>query len=215
MKRIIMHWTGGAYKANAIDRNSYHIIFEGDGKMVLGKHPIAANEVIVKGQYAAHTFNCNTGSIGVSMACMGGAKENETNGIYPVTEAQFEAMCRSVAYLSKIHNIRITPETVLSHAEVEKTLKIKQKQKWDFTVLPFKPELKGATACGNYARARIKHYFDLNNVTKAAPTTTTAPVTKVVTQEPPTPIKVSPITPKVGWFGRLIGFIVSMLTRNR
>src|SRR5690606_37547642 len=35
-----------------------------------------------------------------------------------------------------------------------------QRGKWDFTVLPFKPQLKGAPACGDYARARVRFYMD-------------------------------------------------------
>ena len=31
LKRIIIHWTAGNYKANATDKKSYHYIVEGDG----------------------------------------------------------------------------------------------------------------------------------------------------------------------------------------
>lgn len=161
MKRIIMHWSAGGYKASELDKEHYHIIFEDDGKKVFGKYPIEANAAgkITKGKYAAHTLNCNTDSIGLSMACMAGAVEGKTNGNQPMTQAQFDAMCREAAFLCNKYGIVVSPKTVLSHAEVQTNLGIKQRGKWDFSVLPFKPELKGAKACGDYARAQIQGYM--------------------------------------------------------
>lgn len=164
MKRIIMHWSAGAYKASSLDKKHYHKIVEGDGKIVNGDIPIENNSAAYrkqnpKGAYAAHTLNCNTDSIGISMACMAGAVEGKTNGKNPMTQAQFESMCKLAAELCKKYKIPVTNKTVLSHAEVQTNLGIKQRGKWDFTVIPFKPELKGAAACGNYARDLIKSYM--------------------------------------------------------
>ena len=164
MKRIIMHWSAGAYKASSLDKKHYHKIVEGDGKVVNGDNSIESNSAEARkknpnGAYAAHTLNCNTDSIGVSMACMAGAVEGKTNGTHPMTQIQFESMCKLIAELCKKYGIPVTNKTVLSHAEVQTNLGIKQRGKWDFTVLPFKPELKGAAQCGNYARDLIKAYM--------------------------------------------------------
>ena len=158
MKRIICHWTGGPYKANSIDRKHYHFIFEDDGREVVGNHSVSANKRPRKGRYAAHTYRCNTGSIGLSVACMRGAKERNF-GRYPMTEIQFEAMCAKAAALCNQYDIPVTARTVLSHAEVQPTLKRRQRGKWDFTRLPFKGELKGHKACGDYMRERVSEYM--------------------------------------------------------
>lgn len=171
MKRIILHWTAGAHRANSVDRAAYHRIYEGDGKMIPGIHPIEANSSknapLRAGKYAAHTRSCNTDSIGLSLACMAGAVEGKTNGTHPMTEAQFDAMCKDAAKLCVQYGIAVTPSTVLSHAEVQGTLKIAQAGKWDYTVLAFKPELRGSKACGDYARQRIQAYIDASKKTCA------------------------------------------------
>lgn len=156
MKRIVCHWTAGAWKASALDRRHYHFIFEADGAEVRGEFSVAANRRPVKGKYAAHTLNCNTGSIGLSMACMAGAVENPFDpGRFPMTEAQWRAMVAKAAALCRQYSIPVTPTTVLSHAEVQSNLGIRQRGKWDFTRLPFAPELKGAKACGDRLRADV------------------------------------------------------------
>lgn len=157
MKRIICHWSAGGYKATAPDRKHYHYIFEGDGAEVRGNFAIEANRHPVKGKYAAHTLRCNSGSIGLSMACMRGAVERPLDyGPSPMTMAQWDAMCRKAAQLCLLYDIPVTAKTVLSHAEVQGNLGIKQRGKWDFTVLPFAPKLKGARACGDRLRADVQ-----------------------------------------------------------
>ncbi|MGF7055404.1 hypothetical protein GGC47_004615 [Bosea sp. OAE752] len=47
----------------------------------------------------------------------------------------------------------MTPKTVLSHAEVQGTLKIAQRGKWDIARLAFDPSAVGAKACGDTFRA--------------------------------------------------------------
>lgn len=140
MKRIIWHWTAGTHKANSVDKKSYHYIIEGDGTVVTGNHPVSANALgkrLVSGQYAAHTFNLNSGSIGVSLAAMAEAVESPFNaGQYPITAAQVAALVELTEKLGKVYNIPVSPTTMLSHAEVEKTLGVKQKNKWDITYLP-------------------------------------------------------------------------------
>lgn len=156
MKRIIMHWTAGGGRASAEDKAHYHRLVEYDGTIVLGKEDIADNIVTSDGDYAAHTLNLNAGSIGVSMCGMRGAVENPFDaGPSPVTEKQFRAFCIMVADLAREYSIPVTPETVLTHAEVQPNLGVKQRGKWDFTRLPFRDDLRGAKPVGDYFRATI------------------------------------------------------------
>lgn len=157
MKRIICHWTAGRNKASKLDRKHYHFIFEGDGSEVAGDLPVEANRAPIRGPYAAHTRNCNSDSIGLSMACMLGAKEGGPYGSHPMTFAQFDAMARKAAQLCRRYGIPVTPQTVLWHAEVQHNLGIAQRGKWDATVLPFNG-LKGRKECGDYLRQLVSLY---------------------------------------------------------
>lgn len=158
MKRIICHWTGGSYKVSDLDRKHYHFIFSGTGEEVAGIYPIKANLKLRGSGYAAHTYRCNTGSIGLSMACMGGAVENGGVGKYPMTEAQFEKMARKAAALCREYQIAVTPQTVLWHSEVQFNLGIKQRGKWDATILPFNG-MRGSEVCGDYLRSRVRFHM--------------------------------------------------------
>lgn len=137
MKRIILHWTAGTYRASGLDRQHYHFIVEGDGNVVEGVFPPEANISVRPGKYAAHTLNCNTSAIGVAVAAMAGASERPFDeGEYPITEDQIVVLVRLVAQLAKTYGITIARDTVLTHAEVQQTLGIRQRGKWDITWLP-------------------------------------------------------------------------------
>lgn len=156
MERIICHWTAGAHKANAKDRKSYHLIVEGDGNVVRGERSIADNVPPLRA-YAAHTRNANSYSIGVSLACMGGATESPfVPGKWPMTRAQYDRMVEIVAELAKRYKIAVTDKTVLWHSEVQQNLGIKQAGKWDATRLAFDPGVKGARACGDRLRRDVQ-----------------------------------------------------------
>lgn len=170
MKRVITHWTAGTHSASSLDKEHYHIIVEGDGNLVKGDHDIADNVSTSDDDYAAHTRRCNTGSIGISLACMGGneVKEDPFNaGPWPMTETQWDKMVEAVADLVTFYGISITPETVLSHAEVQGTLNIPQRGKWDFTRLAFDPSVSGAKACGDKLRADVETMLDVRSGTAA------------------------------------------------
>jgi hypothetical protein len=158
LKRVIAHWAVTKYKADTISKQHYHKIYEGDGTEVNGIFRPEANIVCVNGRYAAHTRGCNTGSVGVSCAAMFGAMSVDKPGSYPITEKQFDAMCAGIARLCAKYGIAVTPKTVLSHAEVETTLGIKQRGKWDIAVLPF-AGLKTAKTCGDEMRRRVSGYL--------------------------------------------------------
>lgn len=158
MERIIVHWTAGAHKASEFDRGHYHILIEDDGRLVRGIPTIAQNAApMKKGVGAHHTLNCNTGSIGVSLCCMGNAIESPFDaGNFPMTRAQWDALAPVLADLCKFYKISVTNKTVLSHAEVQVNLGIKQRQKWDISRLAFEPSIKGAKACGDIFRKQTR-----------------------------------------------------------
>ncbi|MEX2739901.1 N-acetylmuramoyl-L-alanine amidase [Rhizobium mongolense] len=156
MSRVILHWSAGAHKCSELDKEHYHIIVEGDGNVVRGDHTISDNVTSADGDYAAHTRNCNTGSIGVSMACMAGAIERPFNaGKFPMTETQWNRAMEVIAHLAGFYKIPVTEKTILSHAEVQPNLGIQQNGKWDVARLPFEPKTVGARACGDKMRAKV------------------------------------------------------------
>lgn len=156
MKRIILHWTAGAYTASTLDKKHYHFIVEGTGRVVAGNLPPAANED-TSTAYAAHTRNLNTGSIGVAVAAMHGAKESPFNaGKYPITERQVDALVKLIARLCADYGIAVTPETVLTHGEVEGSLGVAQRGKWDVNWLPGMTQAGHPSATGDLLRVKIK-----------------------------------------------------------
>lgn len=156
MKRIIVHWTAGTYKFDALDKKSYHFSIDGDGVVHAGNFTPEANENVGDGQYARHTRGTNQGSIGVSVCAMGGAVQKPLSyGKWPLKKLQWDALVRKVADLCKKYKIPVSKTTVLSHAEVQGTLGKPQLGKWDISVLPFDKSTVGATAVGNKLRAEV------------------------------------------------------------
>jgi hypothetical protein len=146
MERVIGHWSAGSYTVSEVDKEHYHIIVGGDLKLVRGENSIKSNVSTRDADgYAAHTLGCNTGSIGIAVACMANAVESPFNaGTYPMTEAQWLTLAAVAADCCRKYNIKVTPRTVLTHAEVEKTLGIRQRQKWDIAKAPWNPSLSSA-----------------------------------------------------------------------
>lgn len=157
MKRIHVHWTAGTHTANATDRKHYHVLVEGDGKLVRGNPSIKLNEAPLSTGSAAHTRSANTGAIGISMCCMSGAVERPFNpGRFPMTEVQWDVMVQAVADLAKRYDIAVTPKTVLTHAEVQPNLGIKQSGKWDVAILAFDPAFNTPKRVGDRLRTEVR-----------------------------------------------------------
>jgi len=215
MKRIICHWTAGAHKANDTDLDHYHFVFEGDGTARKGHYPISANAAPIRGKYAAHTYRCNTDSIGLSLACMTGAQPGK-HGRYPMTETQFLAMAKKAAELCKQYGIAVGPKTVLWHAEVSKNLGIAQRGKWDATELSFEPNVKGAAACGDFLRRQVRLFMDIPEQGAAMKVnlartfefpTPTAMELKAVRAALARQASPAPATPARGFWARLLGWL--------
>jgi hypothetical protein len=157
VKRVIFHWTAGGNTPSNLDKGHYHFLIDGAGNVHKGTHPVEANRKPVKGKYAAHTLNCNTGSIGVAVCAMAGAVERPFNaGSAPITPAQVKALAGLLRDLCAQYKIPVTRETVLSHAEVQPTLGIKQRGKWDIAWLPGMKGPGDPVAVGDKIRAMVK-----------------------------------------------------------
>lgn len=157
LTRIILHWTAGGPKASVLDKQHYHFLAEADGRIVRGDLPpeenITANDHI----YAAHTRALNTGSIGFSFCGMAGAEPSPLFlGSHPLNEVQLQAGLEHVASLCRRYGIPVTRRTVLTHAEVQPTLGIAQRGKWDIRWLPGMKAIGDAVTIGDLLRARIK-----------------------------------------------------------
>lgn len=159
LKRIIMHWSAGSHVVSDLDREHYNFIVDGEGNVYPGRFSPEANIDTRDGAYAAHTLNCNTGSIGVAMAAMRGAVERPfLPGDQPITKVQLEAFTRMVADLARKYGIPVTRFTVLTHAEVQPTLGIAQRGKWDICWLPGMDNPGGAVEVGEALRAMINSH---------------------------------------------------------
>ncbi|WP_299623654.1 peptidoglycan-binding protein [uncultured Tateyamaria sp.] len=162
MKRIILHWTGGAYDPSGVDKKHYHLLIDGDGQLHRGNHPITANvPPLSSGGYAAHTKSCNSHSIGLSLCSMGGdARENPFRpGPFPITRAQWAVMDQVVAELCLRYGIEVSRETVLGHGEVQANLGITQNGKWDPMAVEWDPG-RPYREVGDGIRARVAGILD-------------------------------------------------------
>ena len=157
LHRIHLHWTGGAYGDIALERAHYHLIILDTGKAVMGDLKPEANANCSDGQYAAHTRAANSGAIGVALDAMGGAVESPFNpGKYPITNRQLKRMAIEVANLCDTYEIPVSKWSVLTHAEIQPTLGIKQRWKWDIRWLPGMDKPGDAIEVGDVIRDMIR-----------------------------------------------------------
>lgn len=157
LHRIHLHWTAGAYGDIALERKHYHILILENGRAVMGDLAPEANADTSDGQYAAHTRAANSGSIGVAVDAMAGAQYSPfSTGPYPITKAQMEGLACEVANLCETYDIPVTPYSVLTHAEIEPTLGIRQRNKWDICWIPGMTRPGDPVEVGNAIRQMIR-----------------------------------------------------------
>jgi hypothetical protein len=158
VKRIHWHWTAGAPGINAKESDSYNFVITWpDGEVVPCVSVERQKPPLVNGAYAAHTKGANSWAIGISIDAMAGAVERPFNhGKYPITQKQVDALVNLSRELGAKYGIPVTPETMLSHAEVQGTLGIKQNNKWDIMWLPGMAIPGDPVAVGNKLRAMVK-----------------------------------------------------------
>lgn len=162
VKGINVHWTAGPPISRPDEADHYHAILNQDLTVAKGRYSPKDNEDTLDKIYAAHTLGNNRFRYGYSLAGMRGAKQSPFNpGPSPITEAQWSRAMIHLAQLCKFYGVKVTPQTLLTHAEVEKILGIKQKAKWDIAVLPWQADKwNTAEKVGNLMRAEVKHILE-------------------------------------------------------
>ncbi len=157
MKRIIIHWTAGAYTPNATDLEHYHFLVDRDGEVHNGKYKPEDNENCNDGRYAAHTGGGNTGAIGVSMCAMAGFKSVSDCGKYPIKPVQLESCFKLCAELCRKYNIPV--ENVWTHYEFGiNHPDTSSHGKIDLIYLPPYPLVK-RNEVGGFIRNKIRWYL--------------------------------------------------------
>lgn len=157
---VTWHWTAGADGVNDLEKDHYNFIIDRKGITVPGDFPPEAQTPanIKKGSnfYAAHTLSANSYRIGYAADAMAGAQERPLVwGKAPLTEIQIAEMMKFTAGLVRVYKLKVSRETLLSHAEIEPTLGIKQRQKWDITCLPGDVRVRSAVEVGDILRTMV------------------------------------------------------------
>ncbi len=157
LHRIHWHWTAGAYGIISLEKRAYNYLIDENGDIHDGLFRAEAQANYRVGHAASHTLNANTGAIGVSIDAMAGAKENPFDwGKAPITEQQIDQLVDLSAELGLLYDIPPMPTAMLSHAEVQETLGIRQKWKWDIKILPGMERPQNAIVIGNILRERVR-----------------------------------------------------------
>lgn len=157
LHRIHWHWTAGAYGVNDLEERSYNRLIDERGRAHDGQFPPEAQAGYAPGRAASHTRNANSGAIGLAVDCMAGAVERPFSpGKAPMTAAHVEGLVKETACLCQKYWIPVTRWSVLSHAEVQPTLGIRQRFKWDITWLPDMARPGDPIEVGDRLRAMVR-----------------------------------------------------------
>lgn len=158
---ITIHWSAGPYMPTATDREHYHYLVDGLGKVHEGIHTPESNiPPLKRGKYAAHCGGGNSRNIGVSMLGMAGFRNAKAVGKYPLTRVQCESAFRLVAELCKKHQIRIDPAHVFTHYEFgRRNPATTSAGKIDIVYLPPFPTIKQEDV-GDFIRGKVRWHQD-------------------------------------------------------
>lgn len=173
MNRITWHHTGGGYTPSAKDLSCYHRLIDGDGNVHDGDHEIEDNapgRKLAAGEYAAHTRNLNSGNIGLSVCSMAAGQWDKPRAsrAFP-RPTQIDVLIRETALLCRQYGIVPSRQHTLSHAEVEPTLGVKQKQKWDFDYQIRDVDSRDPIAIGDELRQELELQLRGHKITPPEP----------------------------------------------
>jgi hypothetical protein len=171
IRRIHWHWTAGAEGIHDIERDSYNYVILHDGTVVHGDWPPEAQFPPLKpGKYAAHTLNANSHAIGIALDGMVGSQERPfARGTAEINMKQVDELVRLTADLCLKWDVPVTRENVLSHAEVERNIGIKQRPKWDIMWLPDMPAPGDAVAVGDRLRRMVQMELNKRALARVRP----------------------------------------------
>lgn len=157
LHRIHWHWTAGAYGVIAMERRAYNGLIDQNCNRIDGDFRFEAQARYQVGKAASHTLNANTGAIGLACDAMAGARERPFDeGSAPLTWDMLWEMCEWSAELGDAYDIPISRWSMLSHAEVQPTLGIRQRFKWDITWLPDMPGVDDPIKVGDRLRGMVE-----------------------------------------------------------
>jgi hypothetical protein len=152
----------GQYIPNHLDLNDYHCVVGPKGEIYeypKMKHKPEDNVNCQDGNYAQHCYLGNTGCIGISFCGMLGYTDGHPEKTkFPLTEKQIEAGCKRIAKYCKDYGIEVSPDTVFTHYEHDKSLGDKRQGKIDITYMhpfPTVPRDK----CGDFLRSKVSWYL--------------------------------------------------------
>lgn len=108
--QLYLHWTAGRYGEYYDD---YHLNIDADGTVYCTCTELQ--------QYKAHTWQRNSGSIGIALCCGLGAQANSGSdadlGDFAPTAAQIDKLAQVVALLSCKLGLPLTAAAVMTHCE--------------------------------------------------------------------------------------------------
>lgn len=163
LHRINWHWTAGLKVPSSLDKKHYNDLFDYQGNQYDGgaRPEHQANYNWRKGIGVSHTRNCNTGVIGMAVCGMHEAQgwPSVVWGNNPITWEGIDAMLERSAMYSKKFWIPCTPWSMMTHAEVQETMGIQQKNKWDYMILPGDDSVRSARETGDILRKRLVDKF--------------------------------------------------------
>jgi hypothetical protein len=129
VRRIVIHWTAGVRYPTPFDRLHYHFLIDAKGKVHRGLRP--------PGKYLPHTRGLNTGSIGVALCGMAGARSAPFHpGNHPLSAVQFAAAAQLGHALMERYGLPYTERSMLVHADVGRVFRVAQRGKWDVCAWP-------------------------------------------------------------------------------
>jgi len=157
LHRIHLHWTAGAYGVIDLERRAYNELVDQEANVHSGIFRPEAQANYRVGHAASHTLNANTGAIGLALDAMAYAKERPFDaGSAPITPAQLDALCERAAHHAMLYDIPVSRWSILTHAEVQQTLGIRQRNKWDITWLPGMAAPGDPIEVGDRLRAMVR-----------------------------------------------------------
>lgn len=163
VRGVVWHWTAGANGLIELEKKAYNFLHDTKGNTYDGNATIAEQVMYDwrRGIGASHTKSMNTGWIGLSVDAMAGAVQTNpiTWGSHPITWEGIDAMLEQTADLHREYGFPISRWTTLSHAEVQPTLGVKQRWKWDYVVLPGDTKSRDPVEVGDILRERLKERF--------------------------------------------------------
>jgi N-acetyl-anhydromuramyl-L-alanine amidase AmpD len=140
------------------ERGKYHYLIDKDGNVHNGIHRPEDNLNCKDGNYAPHTAEWNTGSIGIAFCGMAGFLNKKQVGDYPLTKKQIEAGFKLAAELVHADNISI--HQIYTHYEVGLMKPhTENRGKIDIIYLPPYPEIK-TSEVGNFIRSKVSWYYE-------------------------------------------------------